>query len=132
MRGPTLTVDVIIEFPDGEIVLVKRGIEPFKGHWAIPGGHVESGETVEQAAVREIKEETGLNVRLDGIAGVYSDPNRDPRGHTASVVYHAVPTGGIMAAETDAEDVIKTKDIFKYPLAFDHKKILEDWIKNRK
>jgi 8-oxo-dGTP diphosphatase len=127
--SPRLAADIIIEFPDGEIVLVKRGIEPFKGRWAIPGGGVEIGETVEQAAVREAKEETGLDVKLTGIVGVYSEPGRDPRGHTVSIVYQAVPVGGEMKADTDAAEVIKTGNLFKNPLAFDHELILENWLK---
>ena len=129
--SPRLAADIIIEFPDGEIVLVKRGVEPYKGRWAIPGGGVEIGETVEQAAVREAKEETGLDIKLTGLVGVYSDPNRDPRGHTVSIVYHAVPVGGDMKADTDAAEVIKTGDLFKNALAFDHKQILMDFLKSR-
>ncbi|SYZ74446.1 NUDIX hydrolase [Candidatus Zixiibacteriota bacterium] len=128
-KSPRLAADIIIEFPDHEIVLIKRGVEPFKGDWAIPGGGVEIGETVEQAAVREAKEETGLDIKLTGLVGVYSDPGRDPRGHTVSIVYHAIPVGGNMNADTDAAEVIKTADLFKNPLAFDHKNILEDWLK---
>jgi 8-oxo-dGTP diphosphatase len=131
MASPRLAVDIVIEFFDGEIVLIRRGVEPFKGKWAIPGGGVELGETVEQAALRETKEETGLDVRLDRVLGVYSDPNRDPRGHTVSIVYHATPTGGELKADTDAAEAIKTGDFFKYPLAFDHKKILEDTFPKR-
>ncbi len=129
--SPRLAADIIIEFPDGEIVLVKRGVKPYKGRWAIPGGGVEIGETVEQAAVREAKEETGLDIKLTGLVGVYSDPGRDPRGHTVSIVYHAVPVGGDMKADTDAAEVIKTGDLFKNPLAFDHKQILMDFLKSR-
>ena len=126
MPSPRLAVDIVIQYPDGRIVLVNRGVEPFKGLWAIPGGGVEAGETVEQAAVRETKEETGLDVELRDIVGVYSDPERDPRGPTVSVVYRAVPTGGEMKADTDAADVTVTDDVFGFPLAFDHEKILRD------
>ena len=126
MASPRLAVDIVVEFPDGEIVLIRRGVEPFKGKWAIPGGGVEVGETVEQAALRETKEETGLEVELDRILGVYSDPDRDPRGHTVSIVYHATPTGGELRADTDAAEAIKTRDFLKFPLAFDHRQILED------
>jgi len=128
MESPKLAVDMIIQYPDSEIVLIKRGYEPFKGSWALPGGGVEIGETVEQAAVREAKEETGLDIRLEGIVGVYSDPGRDPRGHTVSIVYRAVPVGGNLAADTDAAEVLKTKDYASIELAFDHSKIISDYL----
>jgi len=130
--SPRLAADIIIQFPDGEIILIKRGVEPYKGSWALPGGGVEIGETVEQAAVREAKEETGLDIHLDGIVGVYSDPGRDPRGHTVSIVYHAVPIGGNMIASTDADDVVKTGDFLNLPLAFDHGRIVKDWFNSVK
>ncbi len=130
-QSPRLAADIIIEFSDGEIILIKRGVEPFKGSWALPGGGVEIGETVEQAAVREAKEETGLDVQLDKIIGVYSDPGRDPRGHTVSIVFHAKPIGGKMNAATDACDVIKTADFLNLRLAFDHGQIVRDWLENK-
>lgn len=126
MASPRLAVDLIIKFPDGDFVLIKRGVEPFKGLWAIPGGGVEVGETVEEAALREAKEETGLDIRLDGIAGIYSDPGRDPRGHTVSIVFFASPVGGKLRADTDAAEVIRIKDFSNLSMAFDHKKILSD------
>lgn len=129
MKSPALAVDIVIEYPDGDIVLIKRGIEPFKGMWALPGGHVEVGETVESAAVREAAEETGLDINLEGIVGVYSDPDRDPRRHTVSIVYRARPVGGRLQAATDAREVIKTGEFRSIPLAFDHEKILKDAFK---
>ena len=127
--SPRLAVDLVVRFPDGDLVLVRRGCEPFKGYWALPGGAVDLGETVEQAAVREAREETGLDVRLEGIAGVYSDPDRDPRGHTVSIVFYASPTGGELQADTDAAEVIKTGDFRKLQFAFDHRKIIEEALK---
>ncbi|RLF16193.1 MAG: NUDIX hydrolase [Thermoprotei archaeon] len=126
-RGPVLTVDVVIKYRGG-YVLVKRLNEPFKGYWAIPGGIVEYGETVEEAAVREAKEETGLDVKLIGLVGVYSEPNRDPRGHYVSVAFLAEAVGGELKASSDAKEVA----VFKDPpdkLAFDHARILKDAMK---
>ena len=123
-RHPILTVDVVVLHGDG-FVLVKRGKEPFKGCWAIPGGIVEYGESVEQAALREALEETGLQVRLLALIGVYSEPGRDPRGHFVSVAFLAESVGGELKASSDAAEV----SVFKEPppaLAFDHARILSD------
>lgn len=123
-----LTVDVVVS--DGEkVVLVKRRNEPFKDSWALPGGFVEYGETVEKAAVREVKEETGLDVELEGLLGVYSEPDRDPRGHTVSVVFFGVKKKGKLKAGDDAADAMeclltKTESV---QLAFDHEAIIEDY-----
>jgi len=117
-------VDVVVLHEDG-FVLVKRGKEPFKGCWAIPGGIVEYGESVEQAALREALEETGLQVRLLALIGVYSEPGRDPRGHFVSVAFLAESVGGELKASSDAAEV----SVFKEPppaLAFDHARILSD------
>lgn len=129
MPCPRLAADVVIRYPDGRIVLIKRGVEPFKGRWALPGGGVEIGETVESAAIREAKEETGLDVRLQGLVGIYSAPDRDPRGHTVSIVYHAIPAGGTLNADTDAAEVMLADDPLSIPLAFDHDQILRDALK---
>ncbi len=122
---PRVTVDVVIKRRNGKFVLIKRANDPFKNFWALPGGFVEYGETVEQAAIREAKEETGLDVELLGILGVYSEPTRDPRGHTISIVFLALEKGGKLKAASDAKQV---KEFEKIPeeLAFDHRKILED------
>lgn len=121
---PKITVDAVILL-NGEIVLIRRKNEPYKGMYALPGGFVEIGETTEQAVEREAKEETGLSVKIIEMLGVYSDPSRDPRGHTVSVVF--LTTGeGIPKADTDAEDVKVFAPDSLPELAFDHKKIIED------
>lgn len=125
-QRPVLAVDVLIRKDNG-YVFVKRKNEPYRGRWAIPGGLVEYGETTEEAAKREAKEETGLDVKLIRLIGVYSDPTRDPRGHCVSIAYLAEAISGEMKAATDA----KQAKIFKKrpdELAFDHSKILEDAI----
>lgn len=124
-KTPHLTVDVIVQTEEG-VVLVKRKNNPFKRKWAIPGGFVKEGETVEQAACREVKEETGLEVELGGIVGIYSDPKRDPRGHIVTICFNGRKVGGELQAATDAMDVKIFKNIPWNKLAFDHQKILED------
>lgn len=126
LECPYLTVDIVIE-KEGGIVLVERKNDPYEGSWAIPGGFVERGETVEEAACREAMEETGLEVNLKGLVGVYSEPGRDPRGHTVSICYSADVEGGYLRASTDAEDVKVFKDVPWNKLAFDHDKILRDF-----
>lgn len=114
--------------PKDNIVLIKRKYDPYKSYWALPGGFVEIGESVEQAAVREAWEETGLNVELVGLVGVYSNPDRDPRGHTVTIAYIAQTVSGNLKADSDAEDAFEfTKDeISDLKLGFDHKTILEN------
>lgn len=131
-RNPTPTVDVVIFVPDGTsegdgVVLIERLNPPYG--WALPGGFVDIGETCEQAAVREMKEETGLDVTLTGLLGVYSDPERDLRQHTISVVYTGkVQDINSLKAGDDAGKV-EVFPLEKWPeLAFDHEKILSDFM----
>jgi len=107
--------------------LIKRKYDPYKGSWALPGGFVEWGETVESAVVREVKEETGLEVDIIELVGVYSDPGRDPRGHTVTVCYLTRKIGGNLKADTDASIAqhFKKDEILKLKLAFDHDVILK-------
>ncbi|WP_414470567.1 NUDIX domain-containing protein [Methanobacterium sp. ACI-7] len=113
------------------MVLIKRKKDPYAGSWALPGGFVEYGETVENAVIREVKEETGIEIELKGIVGVYSDPQRDPRGHTVTICYIATCIGGELSADTDALDAqcIPKEDILNLKLAFDHDLIIKDAIK---
>jgi 8-oxo-dGTP diphosphatase len=124
LETPKLTVDVVAPM-EGGIVLIKRKNEPFEGQWALPGGFVDVGETVEDAAVREMKEETGLDVELVRLVGVYSEPNRDPRGHNVSVVFLANIVGGEMSADTDADEA-EVLDPESVELAFDHAKVVAE------
>ena len=124
---PLLTVDALIADAERGVVLIRRGHEPFEGNWALPGGFVEVGETCEVACVREAREETGLAVEPVAMLGVYSDPARDPRGHTVSVVFTA--TGrGTPKADTDAKAVkVFLKNNLPGIIAFDHRKIISDY-----
>jgi|JYMV01.1.fsa_nt_gi 8-oxo-dGTP diphosphatase len=125
---PEITADIIIELPwqgDVGIVLIERRFEPFG--WAIPGGFVDVGETLEHAAIREALEETCLHVTLKTLLGCYSDPQRDPRGHTVSAVYVA-SAEGTPRAEDDAKNIALFQlDDLPQPLAFDHARILDDY-----
>ena len=123
-----LTVDIVILYKNG-IVLIRRKNYPYTNYWAIPGGFVEYGEKVEEAAIREAKEETGLDVKLVGLIGVYSDPNRDPRGHTVTTAFLALGNGELKGGD-DAKEarVFGVNEIEALPLAFDHGKILADAI----
>lgn len=124
-KKPMLTVDIIIKRKDGSVVLVKRRNPPFQNFYAIPGGFVEYGETVEDAAIREAKEETGLDVKLTKLVGVYSDPTRDPRGHVVTIAYLADEIGGTLRPSSDAREA-KAFRTLPSKLAFDHAKILRD------
>lgn len=125
-KNPIPTVDIIIEFEDKGIILIKRKKPPYG--WAIPGGFVEYGESLEQTAIREAKEETSLNVELIRQFHTYSDPQRDPRCHTITTVYIARAINGTPKASDDAEEIgIFTQENLPSNLAFDHAKILKDY-----
>ncbi|HOP63219.1 MAG TPA: NUDIX hydrolase [Spirochaetota bacterium] len=128
-RNPAPTVDIIIETESGGmkgIVLIKRKNPPYG--WAIPGGFVDYGESLENAAVREAKEETSLDVELVRQFHSYSDPLRDPRQHTISTVFIAKASGEPRGMDDAAEAKIFRYDQIPSDMAFDHKDILEDYI----
>ncbi|MBL7082624.1 MAG: NUDIX hydrolase [Candidatus Aminicenantes bacterium] len=133
-RNPVPTVDIIIKIKreDGQdgIVLIKRKNPPFG--WAIPGGFVDYGESLEEAAVREAKEETSLDIQLKSQLHTYSDPNRDPRQHTITTVFVATAQGKPKARDDAQEIGVFTKKEMNFPLAFDHNKILEDYFEQKK
>ena len=127
--NPFPTVDIIIELEDKGIVLINRKNPPYG--WAIPGGFVDYGETLEAAAVREALEETSLTVELIRQFHVYSTTDRDPRQHTIATVFIAQAKGIPVAADDATEAGIYTKDILPEKLAFDHRKILDDYFNKR-
>jgi 8-oxo-dGTP diphosphatase len=127
-----ICADIIIEFEDESIALAKRGSDPFKGQWALPGGKMDGDETIEETAIREAKEETGIDVELVKIIGVYSDPERDPRGRYVSVVFLAKPVGGMLEAGSDATELLRTKQPDKISLAFDHDQVIRDYLQQKK
>ena len=128
IKSPKLTVDGII-YDNNKILLIKRRNNPFKGKWALPGGFVEYGEKTVDSVIREISEETGLNTRVNKLIGVYSDPDRDPRGHTVTVVYELLMISGKIESGDDACD-IKFFEIDNSPdLSFDHNLIIKDFLR---
>ena len=129
-RNPVPTVDVIIEMREGGVILIERKNEPYG--WALPGGFVDYGESLETAAVREAKEETSLDVDLIEQFHTYSNPARDPRQHTISTVFVA-RAGGVPRAASDARDIgVFTGQSLPEPLAFDHAGILRDYFSTRR
>jgi len=129
-KKPWLSVDGIIVI-DGKIVLIERGHEPFKGKFVLPGGIVEYGERVEDCVVREMKEETGLDTRVIALSGVYSEPDRDPRGHFITIAFNLDVIGGKLVAGDDAAGVhlFEVDDLPE--MATDHRKILADALRQR-
>lgn len=125
-KNPKPTVDCIVELPRDRIVLIKRKNEPIG--WALPGGFVDEGEPLHKACVREVKEETGLEVDLSEQFFTYSDPSRDPRQHTISTVYigwaDGEPSGGDDASEAKGFSL----DALPTPLVFDHGTIIDDYL----
>jgi len=128
-KTPKITVDGIVR-KGNEIILIKRKNNPYKNSWALPGGYVEYNEKTEDAVIREIFEETGILTEISYLIGVYSDPKRDPRGHTISIIYELKIIKGKLEGKDDASHA-KFFNINKLPenLSFDHKKIITDYLK---
>lgn len=126
MKQPKLTVDAVVFDRTGRLLLIKRKSPPFKGCYALPGGFVEVGETVEQAARRELKEETGVEVDSQRLVGIYSQPDRDPRGHVVSIAYLMKARTSSAKAGDDAAAAEFVTGWRTKQLAFDHAKIVAD------
>ena len=125
-QQPKLTVDAVVFDKSGRLLLIKRKSPPFKGLFALPGGFVEVGETVEAAAARELLEETGVRAKVQRLVGIYSQPDRDPRGHVVAIAFLmkarvAKPAAGDDAVAAEFVADWRTKD-----LAFDHARIVAD------
>ena len=133
-RLPRVTVDAWIEDANGRVLLVRRGRPPFQGRWSLPGGFCEWGETTEESCAREAREETGIRVRIGDVLGVYSDPKRDPRGHTISVLYDARPVGGSVQGGDDAAEArwFSSSELLSADLAFDHGRIVREQLAKRR
>ena len=123
---PLLTVDAVVFDTEGRLLLIRRKHEPFVGAYALPGGFVDVGETVENACRRELLEEAGVIAAKIALIGVYSDPTRDPRGHTCSVAYLVKARKYDASAGDDAAAVEWVKNWRRAAVAFDHRRIISD------
>ena len=125
-KTPALTADCVVIDGKGRLLLIRRGRPPFKGQYALPGGFAEVGETIEDTCRRELLEETGIKAGRLELLGVYSDPGRDPRGHTCSVVFTTRVARATAKAGDDAAAAEWVENWWKLDLAFDHNKIVRD------
>ena len=125
-KPPAVTVDGLVLVND-KLVAIRRRNDPFRGMPALPGGFVELGETTIEAVVREVREETGLETRVTRLIGVFSDPKRDPRGHTIGIAYALEATGGRLDAGSDAAAIVLVDPVDPPQLAFDHNEIVRVW-----
>ena len=123
---PFVTVDGLVVVDD-KLVAIRRRNDPFRGMPALPGGFVELGETTVEAVVREVREETGLDTQVIRLVGVFSDPRRDPRGHTVTIAYALERIGGRLEAGSDASDIVLVHPDDPPRMAFDHNEIVRTW-----
>lgn len=130
-KTPLLTVDCVVFDAAGRLLLIKRKKPPFEGQCALPGGFVDIGETVEAAALRELKEETGVEGKIETLIGVYSDPGRDPRGHTVSAAFLVSTDAASAQGGDDAAEANFVAAWRELKLAFDHNKIVADALAQR-
>jgi 8-oxo-dGTP diphosphatase len=131
---PRLTVDTFIRDRRGRLLLVRRGRPPFQGRWGLPGGFCEYGETTEECGARETREETGVTVKIGRLLGVYSDPERDPRWHTVTVLYEARPVRGTARGSDDAAEArwFSPRELRGLEFAFDHGLIIRRQLGRRR
>ena len=125
-RHPSVVVDGLVLY-ERKLVAVRRRNEPFRGMPALPGGFIELGETAEDAVIREVREETGLETKVLHFVGVFSDPKRDPRGHVISIAYALEVVGGRLSAGSDAADILLLDPAEVPSMAFDHNEIVRRW-----
>lgn len=131
LKTPLLSVDAVLFDTQGRLLLIRRKYPPFQGQFALPGGFVDVGETVEHAVLRELKEETGIDGTIDRLVGVYSDPARDPRRHNVSVAFLILPTSQVPVGGDDAASAAYEVYGPGTELAFDHGQIVRDALRLR-
>ena len=130
-KTPLLTVDCVVFDRAGRLLLIRRADPPFKGRYALPGGFVDIGETIEATALRELAEETGIEGKIIRLIGVYSSPKRDPRGHTVSAAFLIRPRSTKVVGGDDAASAEFVAEWQSQKLAFDHSQIVADALKAR-
>ena len=130
-KTPLLTVDCVVFDRAGRLLLIRRADPPFKGRYALPGGFVDIGETIEATALRELAEETGIEGKIIRLIGVYSSPKRDPRGHTVSAAFLIRPRSTKVVGGDDAASAEFVAEWQSQKLAFDHNQIVADALKAR-
>ena len=131
-KQPGIAADCVVFDAQDRLLLIRRKFDPFRGQYALPGGFIERGETCEQAALRELKEETGIDGKNPRLIGVYSDPKRDPRGPTISISYLVTALDASPTAGDDAAEAQFVADWRHQKLAFDHDKIVQDAVALRR
>ena len=124
--SPALSVDAVLFDQQGRLLLIRRKYPPFQGQYALPGGFVDCGETVEAAVQRELEEETGIRTDINRLVGVYSAPDRDPRRHNVSVAFLMKPSPQQPVGGDDAASAAYIDDWKVVELAFDHRRIVDD------